>query len=53
MFIASSQGEIAGELKENLKSINIEAGRFTELKKTYEAKRDHFVKALNDMGSQK
>ena len=51
MFIASSQGEIAGELKENLKSINTEAARFTELKKTYEAKRDHFVKALNDMGN--
>ena len=51
MFIASTQEEIASELKENLKSINIEAGRFTELKKTYEAKRDHYVKTLNDMSA--
>ena len=51
MFILSSQDEIAGELRENLKSINTECGRFTELKKTYEAKRDHFVKILNEMGA--
>ena len=49
MFILSSQDEIATELKDNLKSINTECARFTELKKTYEAKRDHYVKTLNDM----
>ena len=49
MFILSSQDEIATELKDNLKSINTECSRFTELKKTYEAKRDHYVKTLNDM----
>ena len=49
MFILSSQDEIASELKDNLKSINTECARFTELKKTYEAKRDHYVKTLNDM----
>ena len=52
MFILSSQADIAGELRDNLKQINLEAARYTELKKTYEAKRDHFVKVLNDMGSQ-
>lgn len=53
MFIVSSQEEISKELKENLNSINVECARFTELKKTYEAKRDHYVKILNDMSAQK
>lgn len=53
MFIVSSQAEISKELKENLTSINTECARFTELKKTYEAKRDHYVKTLNDMSAQK
>ncbi len=49
MFILSTQDEIGNELKDNLKSINTECARFTELKKTYEGKRDHYVKTLNDM----
>lgn len=51
MFILSNQDEIANELRDNLKSINTECARFTELKKTYEAKRDHYVKQLNDMSA--
>ena len=51
MFIISTQDEIAVELRDNLKSLNTEVGRYTELKKTYEAKRDHFVKTLNDMSA--
>jgi hypothetical protein len=49
MFILSTQEEIATELKDNMKTINGELGKYTELRKTYEAKRDHFVKALNEM----
>ena len=49
MFIISGQDEIGSELRDNLKSLNTEVGRYTELRKTYEAKRDHYVKILNDM----
>ena len=51
MFILSNKEEIAHELRDNLKTLGIETGRYTELRKTYEAKRDHFVKTLNDMSA--
>jgi chaperonin cofactor prefoldin len=51
MFILSTPEEISKELKSNLSSIGTEAARYAELKKTYEAKRDHYVKVLNDMSA--
>ena len=51
MFIISSQDEIGTELRENLKSLNTEVGKYAEMKKNYEAKRDHYVKTLNDMSA--
>lgn len=51
MFILSNKGEIVDELKDNIKSISTEASRYGELKKTYETKRDHYVKVLNDMSA--
>eukprot|EP00347_Sterkiella_histriomuscorum_P017749 403348143 len=53
MFILSDKPAIVAELKDNINSISSEQGKYTELKKTYEAKRDHFVKALNDLAQNK
>ncbi|CDW80457.1 UNKNOWN [Stylonychia lemnae] len=53
MFIQSNQQDIIVELKDNIRSITTEQGRYTELKKTYEAKRDHYVKVLNDLSASK
>jgi hypothetical protein len=51
MFILSTRPDIIDELKDNIKTIQTEAGRYGELKKTYEAKRDHYVKILNDIST--
>ena len=37
------------ELKDNLGMINKELVKYQELKKTYEAKKDHYVKTLNEL----
>ncbi len=48
MFILSTQPDIIVELKDNIKTIQNETSRYVELKKTYEGKRDHYVKVLNE-----
>ena len=53
MFILSTQPDIVSELKDNIKQITNETTRYVELKKTYEAKRDHYVKVLNDLSVKK
>jgi chaperonin cofactor prefoldin len=53
MFIMEGKDNIEGELKENIKSITHEQGRYTELKKTYEGKREHYIKVLNDLTASK
>ena len=62
-FILSTKDEIAHELKDNIQAITKESAKYgvnnsqlslnliQELKKTYEAKRDHYVKVLNDMSA--
>ena len=48
MFILSSKEDIAAELKANLKQITAEQGRQVELKKAFEAKKEHFTKQLKE-----
>ena len=47
----SDKPAIESELKDNINSIQQEQGKYVELKRTYEHKRDHFVKALNDLAA--
>ena len=49
MFILQPKQEIANELKLNAKSLNQEIEKYAELRKTYEAKREHLTKQVQEV----
>ena len=49
MFILSSASELDANLADDLKRLDVENQRSTEMKKNFEAKKDALTKALNDL----
>ena len=49
MFIVSNNADLISELKDNAKTISSEQERYANLKKTYEQKKEHYTKTLQEL----
>ena len=49
MFVLASGDDLVKNLSDDLKRIEVETGRSTEMKKNFEAKKEALTKALNSI----